>query len=166
MFFCHQAIFSVTRYFEVSVLATPSKPFESTSNLCFPSSQRGLLTKWDHLEAVTGWWELEAWILWEVSWREKEQDKRRSGEAVSTKPCRESLSACRMVITGHEERRGKKAEISRLQGCRPWALNITTMLTSLSFRRDHRMYCIDRHYVRFGIWSIHILIGTNSIFVV
>ena len=57
------------------------------------------------------------------------------------------LSASRAVITGRRRRNpdwGKKAEMLRLLGCRPWALNITAMLTSPSYTRGHESRVPDQ----------------------
>ena len=106
--------------------------FKPSPANCRREKNPKLLTKRDHLEAVVGWWELEAWKalggLRKRRQTEKERGERRErdgGEATSTKPCRESLSADRTVITGRTWRKPYWGGKRRYSNCWVAALNIT-----------------------------------------
>lgn len=64
-----------------------------------------------------------------VKERQREGDSR---AATSTKPCRESLSAGRTVITGRRQRKPDWGKKRRYPNCWVAALNITTTSTSYS----------------------------------
>lgn len=68
--------------------------------------------------------------------RKREGD---SGGTTSTKPCRESLSAGRTVITGHGQRKPDWGKRQRYSNCRVAALNITATSPSCSTGHESRV---------------------------
>lgn len=120
--------------------------FESTSNLPPPNCRRKknpkLLTKWDHLEAVVGWWGWRPKRLWGVVGEkadiEREKERQWSSYVYQTMSW---VPLCRQDANYRAQREkawlGRKAKILRLLGCRPWVLNITATLTSPSYSTGH-----------------------------
>ena len=119
--------------------------FKPSASNCRREKNPKLLTKRDHLEAVVGWWELEAWKALGGCGREgrrrkrEERGERDSGAATSTKPCRESLSADRTVITGSRRRKPYWGGKRRYSNCWVAALNITATSPSYSAGHERRV---------------------------
>ena len=121
--------------------------FKPSPPNCRRKKNPQLLTKRDHLEAVVGWWGWRPKRLWGAVGgegrhrkreRERERERERSSYVYQTMSW---VPLCRQDVNYRAQTEkawlGKKAEILRLLGCRPWALNITATLTSPSYSTGH-----------------------------